>query len=140
MAFGGVKIGLKTSFWGSPVRPVPDYRPKPLELRHFANFLHESKIFGSFRRGKNPKKGRISVEIAQKGCFEGVLGSCSGLSLFSAGPVPSLWLGLSAQSWAQSVGLGSVPSPLRHCVWLGGPVPVATVLPLRDGECFATGV
>ena len=63
--------------------------------------------------------GRISVEIAQKGCFEGVLGSCSGLSLFSAGPVPSLWLGLSAQSWAQSVGLGSVPSPLRHCVWLG---------------------
>ena len=45
----------------------------------------------------------------------------------SPGPVPACRLGLSPQSHPNCLGLEPVPSPARHCVWLGwGPSPVRT--------------
>ena len=44
---GGVKVGLKLSFFGSPVRQVAGPRPQSLELGRFANVLFHLEIFDS---------------------------------------------------------------------------------------------
>ena len=95
-AIGGVKIGLKTSFLGLPVRQVAGPRPQSLEFRRFANFTPHQKKLGSVQLTeimKISKKGRLPAEIAPKVVFWGYFWLHTGTESFQSRPSPGLAAG-----------------------------------------------